>query len=145
MERFYHIRARQDGKVLNNGGATVHLRSIEGDPLHLEMRVSYCNPGHPNLVTGALEGGDVFCKKSGRDRCVGAPARVIDRTGVDGQGVEVTLPAIPAKAASIISLRDLPSELGKVHNNVHRSAHIKVQAWDRPDYDHRIREWLPKG
>lgn len=137
MERFYHIRVHEDGldfaPVLNNGGATVHLESIPGDPLHLNMRVAYCNPK------------DVFCKKEGRERCKGRQPREkeIDR-GPRG-GVELMIdPAVEPAVQRRISLRQLPSELGAVYRTVHKRSHIKVRREVAPDYDSRLREWLPR-
>lgn len=139
MERFYHIRAQKSGtgQVLNNGGATVHLESIEGDPLHVRMRVTYCNPD------------DVFNKKLGREFCVGRPARdreIHRRNPATGE-VYVELihdPVVWPKDQSIISLRSIPTELGKVWRTVHRRMKEPLdQGISRP-FDHRLREWLPK-
>lgn len=136
MERFYHIRAQQHGygAVLNNGGATVHLESIAGDPLHLRMRVAYCNPK------------DVFNKKIGRTLCIGAPGgEGLRRNPETGEAIAVLIPAVEPKEAKVVALRSLPSELGQVYRNVHHRMRIKRNnAFPTPNYEHRLREWLPK-
>lgn len=139
MERFYHIRAQKAGlgQVLNNGGATVQLSSVEGDPLHLRMRVAYCNPE------------DVFSKKLGREYCTGRPQREVEVTRRNPQTGEVFLglqvwPAIPEKEWKTIPIRSLPAELGKVYRQVHRKVKQQLIPGEYRSFESRLREWLPK-
>lgn len=67
---------------------------------------------------------DVFCKKTGR---LTAEASNID----------------------VIPLRSLPGELGKLHKEVYRRNHVKLDhsravSYAHPNFDHKIREFLPK-
>jgi hypothetical protein len=139
MERFYHIRAQKAGlgRVLNNGGATVQLQSVDGDPLHLRIRVAYCNPS------------DVFDKKMGRTICTGKPGaeetitRRHPETGIVVEVMNVSLP-IPAKEWRTIAVRNLPAELGRVYRQVHRRVKEDLIPGEHRNYESRLREWLPK-
>jgi hypothetical protein len=134
MERFYHIRARKEGRgpVLNNGGATVHLESIADDPLHLRMRVAYCNPV------------DVFCKEEGRQRCTGRDQVSKEVANPGGPQTVVVKEACAPKAQRTIAIRNLPSELGRVYKAVHRRMKQPIYLGDGPNYEGRLREWLPR-
>lgn len=139
MERFYHIRAQRSGigQVLNNGGATVHLESIAGDPLHIRMRVAYCNPV------------DVFCKKLGRQYCTGRAAFETERTRRNKDTGEiyneiVAVPALQPKDTKVIPIRRLPTELGAVWKNVHRRMKEDLIHGEYRNFDGSLREWLPR-
>jgi hypothetical protein len=136
MERLYHLRVigthRQP--YATNGGATVHLQSVPGDPLHLDMRVAYCNPK------------DVFSRKEGRDHCTGRAAVPKIHHFVENGGpasVDVSKPALDARPTTRISLRKMPGELGKVWREIHRRSHVEVSDYESPNFDARLREWLP--
>jgi hypothetical protein len=136
MERIYHIRARSHGTgdVLNNGGATVHLQSMDGDPLHLRLRVAYCNPT------------DVFCKKAGRGTVLGMPAKTMTAYHAEtGETYDRIIPAVRAKDQTVIALRDLPGELGRIWRTVHRKMKQPLHEGMHANFEHRLREWLPRS
>jgi hypothetical protein len=140
MERFYHIRAQKSGigQVLNNGGATVQLQSIDGDPLHIRMRVSHCNPS------------DVFSKKLGREFCTGRPTgegkEVTRRHPETGEALVVleVQPGIRPKEWKTIAIRNLPAKLGEVYRQVHRRVKEPLFSGEHRNFESRLREWLPK-
>lgn len=140
MERFYHIRAQKSGigRILNNGGATVQLQHIDGDPLHLRMRVSYCNPS------------DVFSKKLGREFCtgrpVGEPRETTRRNPETGEAIHVMEihPGIRPKEWKTIPVRNLPAKLGEVYRQVHRRVKEPLISGEHRNFESRLREWLPK-
>lgn len=150
MERFYHIRAHQGGSfyypVLSHGGATVHLSEAgRHDEMHVLARVAHCNIS------------DVYSKKLGREHCVGrrenlltVPAR--DAVGTiirDGGGFPVfenqVVPALPAADPVELHLREIPGFFAKLYHNVQKRAGFKRGAYEAPNFESRIREWLPRG
>lgn len=134
MERFYHIRVFEKGNPFlpprTNGGATVHLTPGD-DPMHVLMRVAYCNPS------------DVYCKREGREHCIGRPERVKLTEGRGGL-VTRTTPPVEAKEPVVVHLRQLPGAFAKIHREVHRRSKMPWSPGLAPNYESRIREWLPK-